>query len=234
MLVEFKSDEASQEIGFSASIHYSALPSKKCEEGLDINMKTIQSPNYPDLYDNNMVCKWLISVPLGFHISLKFLHFDVRFFCNFQLVCSTFPIFYYYHFYTLMHSFTLQLEEVNDFLSLHNGGRDDSEMITKLTGTINETRISMPEDYPCSDTCGSPDLKGNNLCNDENNNCGCEWDRGDCCGSDVVTHYCSSCECLDPRHDKTKISIAGNQMFVVFQTNDQIVRKGFHAVIMQG
>ena len=92
MLVEFKSDEASQEIGFSASIHYSALPSQKCEEGLDINMKTIQSPNYPDLYDNNMVCKWLISVPLGFHISLKFLHFDVRFFCNFQL-CSTFPFF---------------------------------------------------------------------------------------------------------------------------------------------
>ena len=31
MLVEFKSDEASQEIGFSASIHYSALPSQKCD-----------------------------------------------------------------------------------------------------------------------------------------------------------------------------------------------------------
>ena len=97
-----------------------------------------------------------------------------------------------------MHSFTLQLEEVNDFLSLHNGGRDDSEMITNLTGTINDTRISIPEDYPCSDTCGSPYSKGDNLCDDENNNCGCEWDGGDCCGSNVNKDYCSACECLDP------------------------------------
>lgn len=32
----------------------------------------------------------------------------------------------------------------------------------------------------------------------------------------------------------TKISIPGNQMFVVFHTNEEIVRKGFHALIMEG
>ena len=30
-----------------------------------------------------------------------------------------------------------------------------------------------------------------------------------------------------------EISIPGNQMFVVFQTNDNIVRKGFHALIIE-
>ena len=31
----------------------------------------------------------------------------------------------------------------------------------------------------------------------------------------------------------TKIAIPGNQMFVVFHTNDEIVRKGFHALIVE-
>ena len=79
MLVEFRSDDNREYIGFSAAIHYSPLPSKECEKGLDMSMKTIQSPNYPNSYDNNLACKWLISVPHGSHITLKFLHFDVRF-----------------------------------------------------------------------------------------------------------------------------------------------------------
>ena len=31
----------------------------------------------------------------------------------------------------------------------------------------------------------------------------------------------------------TMISISGNQMYVVFLTNEEIVRKGFHALIME-
>ena len=31
----------------------------------------------------------------------------------------------------------------------------------------------------------------------------------------------------------TKISISGNQMFVVFKTNHEIISKGFHALIMK-
>ena len=52
----------------------------------------------------------------------------------------------------------------------------------------------------CTSTCGSPHWKGDNWCDDENNNCGCEWDGGDCCGDDVKTTYCKDCECLDPSH----------------------------------
>ena len=48
----------------------------------------------------------------------------------------------------------------------------------------------------CIDTCGNPNWKGDKECDDENNNCGCEWDGGDCCGSNVNTDYCSACECL--------------------------------------
>ena len=51
---------------------------------------------------------------------------------------------------------------------------------------------------PCSSTCANHFLKGDNYCHDENNNCGCEWDGGDCCGDNVNTQYCSACECLDP------------------------------------
>ena len=79
ILVEFRSDDFWSWIGFSASIHYSPLPRKECEVGLDMTKKTIQSPNYPDSYDNNLSCKWLISVPHGSHIILEFLQLDVGF-----------------------------------------------------------------------------------------------------------------------------------------------------------
>ena len=85
MLVEFRSDDFWSWIGFSASIHYSPLPRKECEVGLDMTKKTIQSPNYPDSYDNNLSCKWLISVPHGSHITLKFLQLDVGLFDNFNI-----------------------------------------------------------------------------------------------------------------------------------------------------
>ena len=90
ILVEFRSDDlvsgahggyilnAGLAFGFSASINYSPLPSKECEKVLNITMKIIQSPNYPDSYNNNLSCKWLISVPHGSHITLTFLQFDVR------------------------------------------------------------------------------------------------------------------------------------------------------------
>ena len=87
MLVEFRSDSDVNVIqdddyarnGFSASIHYSQLPSIECEAGLDMSKQTIQSPKYPDSYDNNLACKWLVSVPHSSHITLEFLQFDVGF-----------------------------------------------------------------------------------------------------------------------------------------------------------
>ena len=84
MLVEFRSDIEDLyygfpvgEFGFSASIHYPPIENKLCEKGLNITLKTIQSPNYPHLYDSNLLCKWLIYVPHGSHITLKFTQFEV-------------------------------------------------------------------------------------------------------------------------------------------------------------
>ena len=47
--------------------------------------------------------------------------------------------------------------------------------------------------------CAVPPWKGDGYCDDENNNDGCDYDGGDCCGDDVNTQYCSACQCLD--HD---------------------------------
>jgi len=46
--------------------------------------------------------------------------------------------------------------------------------------------------------CELPDYKGDGYCDDENNNAGCEYDGGDCCGNDVNKDYCYDCECKDP------------------------------------
>ena len=63
----------------------------------------------------------------------------------------------------------LLLEDTNDYLSIHNGGSDDSEIVANLTGQMNDTTIS----------------------------------------------------------------ISGNQMFVVFKSNNETVAKGFHALIIE-
>ena len=34
---------------------------------------------------------------------------------------------------------------------------------------------------PTDPTCGLPDYKGDGICDDDNNNKGCEYDGGDCC-----------------------------------------------------
>ena len=38
---------------------------------------------------------------------------------------------------------------------------------------------------------------------------------------------------LTGQMNETKIAIPGNQMYVVFQTNVESVRKGFHALIIE-
>jgi len=37
------------------------------------------------------------------------------------------------------------------------------------------------ENYPCNGVCTKPEEVGDGLCHDGNNNCGCDWDGGDCC-----------------------------------------------------
>ena len=46
-----------------------------------------------------------------------------------------------------------------------------------------------------SSGCGNPQFKGDDVCDDENNNAGCDFDGGDCCGPDVNKDFCTVCAC---------------------------------------
>ena len=72
----------------------------------------------------------------------------------------------------------------------------------------------------CSGTCATVSYKGDGYCDDENNNCGCEWDGGDCCGSNVNTQLCSGCECLDPNYSKSSnnLTFLSKKYFALFET----------------
>merc|ERR1712037_1033008 len=59
---------------------------------------------------------------------------------------------------------------------------------------------------PKDKKCGVPAYVGDKRCDDENNNCGCNWDNGDCCeksGDKFQYSYCKACKCLDPAKAST-------------------------------
>ena len=52
----------------------------------------------------------------------------------------------------------------------------------------NQTPIA---EQPCLDI-----YKGDGFCDDINNNFGCDYDGGDCCGESFNSKYCMACQCL--------------------------------------
>merc|ERR1712139_24194 len=54
----------------------------------------------------------------------------------------------------------------------------------------------------CTDKCTVPDYIGDGNCDDENNNCACGYDKGDCCGTNVKKAYCKECKCKAPKFKK--------------------------------
>merc|ERR1719506_2680978 len=52
--------------------------------------------------------------------------------------------------------------------------------------------------------CVLPKYKKDKNCDDENNNCRCAWDGGDCCpktnSGSINKKYCKVCKCLDPEN----------------------------------
>ena len=46
--------------------------------------------------------------------------------------------------------------------------------------------------------CKNLEYKGDGLCDDGNNNKGCEFDGGDCCLPIVNQQFCTKCTCLSP------------------------------------
>merc|ERR1712156_1005915 len=57
--------------------------------------------------------------------------------------------------------------------------------------------------------CIVPSWRGDNYCDDGNNNKGCGYDGGDCCGSNANKTYCQKCQCLDPNNKGLKCNEEG-------------------------
>merc|ERR1719506_786235 len=61
----------------------------------------------------------------------------------------------------------------------------------EATAVINQSRVGVSKQPT------APQYKGDGICDDENNNCGCKFDGGDCCnksvkGGSVKTTYCTA------------------------------------------
>ena len=52
---------------------------------------------------------------------------------------------------------------------------------------------------------GKPEWIGDGFCDDLNNNEGCEFDGGDCCGVLMNKRFCSECECKGKLYKQCKI-----------------------------
>lgn len=49
--------------------------------------------------------------------------------------------------------------------------------------------------FPLLDNGGIPKWIGDSFCDDANNIEYCDYDRGDCCGLDVLRNFCLNCTC---------------------------------------
>ncbi len=79
MYVHFHSDESLRGKGFSAS--FNTLPNG-CGGYYKSPSGIIHSPNYPQNYDHDSDCTWLIEVPVNHVVVLNFVDFDVEPFTN--------------------------------------------------------------------------------------------------------------------------------------------------------
>ena len=70
---------------------------------------------------------------------------------------------------------------------------DQAKMILKLF-TLGITKMKKE--------CAK-DISNVDVCKDELNNPQCGYSNGQCCGK-ATLHFCSDCECKDPRNTKTR------------------------------
>ena len=50
----------------------------RCDNTIDRKQQMIRSPGFPNVYGNNLHCKWLLKAPQGKKIVLKFLEFETE------------------------------------------------------------------------------------------------------------------------------------------------------------
>ena len=68
-------------------------------------------------------------------------------------------------------------------------------------------------------TSNIPNDIGDGYCDDRNNNEGCHFDQGDCCGNDLNTNYCIECICFEDLTCSAPLDLIGN-MFCNDETNN--------------
>ena len=63
-----------------------------------------------------------------------------------------------------------------------------------------------------SGACYQPSWLGDGYCDDSTNSEVCQYDGGDCCGSNVNSQYCSECLCLDPSGSGGVTTVSSNDV----------------------
>jgi len=75
--ITFLADESGQEKGFK--IKWDAVTEEKACGGIfNATNGSITSPNYPGTYPNDAKCRYIISAPFGFTLSLNLTHLDIE------------------------------------------------------------------------------------------------------------------------------------------------------------
>ena len=58
--------------------------------------------------------------------------------------------------------------------------------------------------------CIDTDLPGDGYCDDETNIGECNYDGGDCCGPNIVTKFCTDCQCLEQKMMSCYVLLIGD------------------------
>jgi len=70
-------------------------------------------------------------------------------------------------------------------------------MVIVVGEDVNTQWCNICECLEVVEECEFPQWEGDGYCDDGNNNAGCSFDGGDCCGSDVNTSFCEDCQCKE-------------------------------------
>ena len=66
---------------------------QSCPTNMNLIMESgqIVSPNYPENYPKSVTCSWIITVPIGYQVSLKIHSFEVTKNCIWHMYSSCLP-----------------------------------------------------------------------------------------------------------------------------------------------
>ena len=78
----------------------------------------------------------------------------------------------------------------------------DTKQTACLLFYLNEPK-GMEFNIDIFSVCGKPQWSNDEFCDDENNNAGCNYDGGACCGQNVIKNFCSDCNCREKNSEES-------------------------------